>query len=202
MKINVHIVISIILFAFLAIFAASQIPKAAAGISVEELKDCNTIFYDEITPIYSDCIYYSNYTLCLNTSGPNTDCSLKQSQNNIKCKTELIDHKNRTECNPLNSFVVSIDKGLTIEKKEIDFSSWGVCIKETENNCLAVICGTLEGGSARNGIFNGCDGGKSCQKFLFCPDGNKVLYKASREDFVAEDPTYKLSKLEAKEAAK
>lgn len=73
---------------------------------------------------------------------------------------------------------------------------------EKENDCVAVLCGTLEGGRAWNGIFNGCDGGKSCQKFLFCEDGVQVLYKAAREDFVEHDPTFKLDKLAYEEVEK
>lgn len=204
MRINKYIVIAIILVLIVvfSLTAISQVTQVKNGISAEELQNCNTIFYDESTPIYSDCIYYYNYTLCLNTSGPNTDCSIQQSQTNIKCKSEITTHKNRTECIPLNKFIVSIDKGLTVDKKEIDFSRWGVCIQETENDCLAVICGTLEGGSARNGVFNGCDGGKSCQKFLFCPDGIKTFYKGSGGRFVADDPTFHLSRLEIKEVGK
>ncbi len=203
MRINKYLVIAISLFALLAIFAASQIPQAANGISVEELKDCNTITYDETQPIISDCIDYYNYTLCLNTSGANTDCSKQQKQREFRCQTgEIVIQRNNTECKPLNKLVVSVNKGFNVDKKEIDFSSWGVCVQETEDNCLAITCGTLEGGSARNGIFNGCDGGKSCQKFLFCQDGVKVLYKGSGDRFVAEDPTFHLSRLDVKEVGK
>lgn len=202
MKLN-KLVLAISLFALLAFASTSQIPQAAAGISVEELKNCKTIFYDKVQPIYSNCIYYNNYTLCLNTSGANTDCSLQQSQKTFKCQTDEIRiQKNKAECTPLNRFVVSIYKGLTLEKKEIDFSSWGACVQTSEDGCVVVLCGSQHGGSAVNGIFNGCDGGKSCQKFLFCPNGMKVLYKGSGERFVSEDPTFHLSKLDVKEVGK
>ena len=199
MKINKILVIAL-LIALFAITVASQISQVTNAISVEEPKTCNTIFFDELQSIYATCIHYYNYTSCLNTSGPNTDCSLNQIQKNFTCKTgEVVIKKNSTECNSLNKFIVSINKGLITEKKEVDFSSWGVCVQSVENNCIAITCGTLKGGSARNGVFNGCDGGKSCQKFLFCKDGTKVLYKASRTDFVSEDPTFHLDKLYVKE---
>ena len=200
MKINKYIILAIFLIFLLALTVASQISQVTNAISVEALQTCTTNFYDEVQNVYSSCIYYNNYTSCLNTSGPNTDCSLQQTQKNSTCKTgEFILNKNSTDCKPLNKFVVSIDKGSVIEKKEIDFSSWGVCINSTENGCIAITCGTLKGGSARNGVFNGCDGGKSCQKFLFCQDSINVLQKASRDNFVENDPTYHLPELALEE---
>ncbi len=195
MKINKLIVLALLLVALLTLAVASQI-NTPSSISVEEAKTCNTVFYDEVQPIYGTCINYYNYTSCLNTSGLNTDCSLIQTTKNYTCKTsELIIKRNATECKPLNKFTVSVVKGAITERKEIDFSTWGVCIQSVENDCVAITCGTSKGGSAVNSIFNGCDGGKSCQKFLFCQDGTKVLYKNSREDFVEYDPTFHLSKL-------
>ncbi|MDP3765315.1 MAG: hypothetical protein Q8R04_02280 [Nanoarchaeota archaeon] len=200
MNIGKFVVLTISIVGILSLIVASQISQVTNAISIEESQSCNTIFYDDIQPIYGTCINYINYTSCLNTSGPNTDCSLNQVQLNFSCQTgSLVTPKNLTECKPLNKFILSIDKGAFVDKKEVDFSSWGICINSTENNCSAIICGSLQGGSARNGVFNGCDGGKSCQKFLFCQDGVKILYKASREDFVEEDPTFHLSKLAYKE---
>lgn len=195
-RFSAFLVLILLTISLIALTATSQIFQVTNAISIEEPKTCNAIFYDDIQPIYETCTNYYNYTSCLNASGPNTDCLPKQIQQNFTCKTgDSITKKNLTECKPLNKFIVAIDKGISVDKKEIDFSSWGVCVNSTENGCLAVTCGTLQGGSARNGVFNGCDGGKSCQKFLFCNDGIKVLYKASREDFAEEDPTFHLSRL-------
>ncbi|MBI2541636.1 hypothetical protein HYV80_02930 [Candidatus Woesearchaeota archaeon] len=199
-KINV-IALALVMVVLLSITALSQLSpiidtkskttQVTPTISLEEKDTCITTFYNEVQNVYSNCIHYLNSTGCLNTTGPNTDCSVTQSQINYSCKTgEITAAKNTTECSS-NKFIVSIGK----VKKEVDFSSWGVCVNSTENNCLAITCGTLKGGSARNGIFNGCDGGKSCQKFLFCEDSTRVLYKASRSDFIYEDPTFHLSKL-------
>ena len=109
--------------------------------------------------------------------------------------------RNNTKCTA-KSFVVSTQKNCRTESKEVDFSSWGTCIQELENDCVALLCGTLKGGSARNGVFNGCDGGKSCQKFLFCEDGTKVLYKSASEEFVLQDPTFYIEKLDFREVGK
>lgn len=192
MKLSKVAVIVTLLIALLALKTFSQNQKATK-ISHEEQKSCGTTFYDEYSPIIESCVYYYNYTSCLNNSGPNTNCVKKQQKTNFACKTgDIKTGKNLTECKSLKKITVSIDKENAVGKKEIDFSRYGTCVNSTENNCLAITCGTLKGGSARNDIFNGCDGGKSCQKFLFCQDGTtKILYKASRNDFVEQDPTFK-----------
>lgn len=217
MKINKSLVLVLLLISLLALAVASQISQLT-DVSLEESKSCNEVFYQDFQDVYgyvtrdrnaqTSCLYYHNYTHCTNVSGANTDCSQRQDIYNKSCFAGMelyqsyekigreIVLKNKTECSA-NKFTITIAKGS--EKKEIDFSTWGVCVNSTEYGCLAITCGTLKGGSARNSIFNGCDGGKSCQKFLFCQDGVQVLYKASRSDFVRYDPTFQLNQLTIKE---
>ncbi|MBI2101434.1 hypothetical protein HYT53_02385 [Candidatus Woesearchaeota archaeon] len=180
----------------------SKTSQATPTISIEQQETCTTSFYDEIQPLYGDCTYYNNYTLCLNTSGSNTACSPQQSTWNFQCKTgEITFARNLTECKPHDKFIVSINKGAVVEKKEIDFSQWGACIQNTENNCLIVTCVSNEDGAFK-GQFTDCKGGKSCQKFEICDNKVRVFYKNSREDFVEEDPTFYLSKLALMEVGK
>ena len=203
MSINKNVVLSLLLISLLALTVSSQNSKSKSTISVEEAKSCSAVFYDEYVSIIQNCAYYKNYTSCLNNSGPNTNCIPKQDKLNFKCETAKSKIKrNSTQCSPLNKFTVSVNKANSVEKKEIDFSNWGACIQGIEDNCIAITCGSEHGGSAVNGAFNGCDGGKSCQKFIFCDGKTKVLYKASRSDFVEEDPTYHLTKLGYREVTK
>src|SRR3989338_6870869 len=102
---------------------ASKIYPITSTISLEEKYICTTSFFNDVQDVYSNCVYYYNYTSCLNSSGPNTACSLEQNQYNFKCKTgETTATSNKTECRPNNNFVISIDKGNAILKKQIDFS--------------------------------------------------------------------------------
>lgn len=208
MKINKMLVL-ILFSVLLAVGVASQISPIITSISktnqltpnigLEEKETCTTNFYDEVQNVYGNCVYYHNYTSCLNTSGANTDCSLKQGTRNFPCKTgELTVTKNATECKPLNKFIISINKGSVVEKKEVDFSGWGPCIYNEENGCLIVTCVSHDDGAFK-GKFTDCKGGKSCQKFEICDDKIRVFYKNSREDFVAEDTTFYLSQLALKE---
>ncbi len=211
MKINKYLVLSLFLISLAAFTAASQISQSNS-ISVEQTQDCATTYYkvtenvfENITRernVHGNCLFYYNSTLCLNTTGSNTDCSPHQIIFNFSCVTGTENYqsnevtgtnvvtRNTTNCSP-KSFIVSVNN----QRKEIDFSSWGACIQSNENSCIAVICGSNKGGGAVNGVFNGCDGGKSCEKFLFCQDRTEVYYKASGKGFVPYDPTFHLSPL-------
>ncbi len=207
-KINIFVVIFVTVI-LLSIIVLSQLEPITSiitsksqitpTISLEEKETCTVEFYDEVQEIYGTCIYYSNYTSCLNTTGPNTDCSLKQDTRDFQCKTgEVIVNKERTECKPNNEFIISIDKDTTTLKKQIDFSDWGPCVYEEENNCLIVTCVSNDDGAFK-GQFTDCKGGKSCQRFEICDNSIKTLYKNSREDFVEYDPSFYLNKLSIKE---
>jgi len=206
MKIKKVLVLALLIVSVLALTVASQISQVTSTISVEEVKTCTTNFYNEVQDVYGNYNYYHNYSLCLNTSGPNTDCSLQQDQINFQCKTgEATVTKNTTECKPNDEFIISIDQGAAVLKKQIDFSDWGPCVYAQEaingNSCLVVTCVSLYDG-AHKGQFTDCNGGKSCQRFEICDDSVKTLYKNSREDFVADDPSFHLGKLVLTEAAK
>jgi len=207
-KINIFVVIFIIAV-LLSIFVLSQLSpissiitntnKITPTITLQDKETCITEFYDEVQEIYEECVYYYNYTDCLNTSGLNTDCSLKHNTWTFQCKTgEKTVTKERTECKPDNNFIISIDKGTAVLKKQIDFSEWGPCVYEEENNCLIVTCVSNDDGAFK-GQFTDCTGGKSCQRFEICDDSIKTLYKNSREDFIEDDPSFYLDKLAIKE---
>lgn len=199
MKIKKVLVLILLAVSLVAFSVLSQISQVTDKISIEEKQRCTTNFYDEIQNIYGNCIHYYNYTSCLNSSGPNTACSLQQTQINFTCKTgQLIFTRNTTDCKPLNKFVVSINKGAVVEKKEIDFSAWGACINAIENGCLIVTCVSHEDGAFK-GQFTNCKGGKSCQRFEICNNSIRVFYKNSRNEFVESDPTFYIDPLTMKE---
>src|SRR3989344_3104651 len=207
-KINLFIAIFVIA-ALLSIGALSQLSpisnivskttQVTPTISLEERDTCTTIFYDEVQNVIGDCVYYYNYTSCLNTSGPNTACSLNQNTWTFQCKTgEITLVKNTTECRPNKEFIISIDQGTAVLKKQIDYSEWGPCIYSQENSCLIVTCQSRYDG-ANDGQFHGCKSGTSCQRFEICDNSIKTLYKNSREDFVEYDSSFYLNKLAVKE---
>jgi hypothetical protein len=198
-----------VVFVLLSAFVASQLNPLVlvdttttfinTKMDLKESKTCTTEFYDEATPIYGTCTFYHNYTLCLNTSGPNTDCSNQQSTRQFQCQTgSSTIAKNKTTCIPNKEFVIEIDNAGTILKKKIDYSDWGPCIREIQGNCLVVTCVSLYDG-AHNGEFTDCSGGKSCQRFTICEDSITTEYKNSRNDFVEDDPTFYYKRLHVQE---
>jgi len=131
----------------------SKINQITPTIKLEETETCKTAFYDEVQNIYNNCVYYNNYTTCLNASGPNTACSLQQNTWNFQCKTgEITLLRNTTECKPNNEFI-SINQEAAVLKKQIDYSEWGPCIYSQENSCLIVTCQSRYDG-ANDGQFH------------------------------------------------
>ena len=169
------------------------------NIQLIDQQDCRTDFYNQTDYNYRFVTEErSKYSTCHNyLNGSDYDCIIgtEPFQYSVPNGTILV-LKNKTICESKNRFLINIGSGIERTSKELDFSNWGVCVNSTENGCLSITCGTLNGGSARNGIFNGCDNGKSCQKFLFCGNEIKILYKSSSSDFVEKDPSFNLQPLE------
>ena len=207
-KINLSAVVPVIVV-MLSIAAFSQLMPVITEnkeislitdtINVEQKKICETAFYDEMQDIYGDCTYYNNYTLCLNTTGPGTGCSYVQDQRDYRCKTgEKTIRYNKTVCRPDDKLIISIDKGAIVAKKQIDYSDFGPCVYEEENDCLILTCQSKYDG-ANDGKFHGCKSGTSCQKFKICDGSIKTYYKNSREDFAESDPSFFLPELSLEE---
>lgn len=198
------VLLSIAVFSQLAPITnvVSKTNQVTPAISLEEKDTCTTSFYDESQDVFGNYNYYSNYTHCLNTSGPNTACSIQQSILVLSQKVgQVTVTKNKTECKPNDKFVISIDQGTATLKKQIDYSEWGHCIYNEEKSCLIVTCVSRYDG-AHKGQFTDCKGGKSCQRFEICDNNIKTLYKNSREGFAEDDPSFYLNKLPLAEAAK
>ena len=190
-------------FAFAAISEVkSNLFQAGSAISLENPEDCTIEFYDVTEPVYGTCQRYNDYELCLNTSGPNTQCSMKHDIINYSCETgQKTITKNNTNCEERKKYTINIDKGASTEKKELDFSEWGACKYEEGNGCLIVTC-SPHGDGTYKGKFTNCKSGKSCQRFEICDGSIKVLYKNSRNDFVEHDPSFRRPKLQLKEVQK
>lgn len=209
-KINLIVLVAVIVV-LLSITALSQLSPLAnimskvsqitPTINLEENDICTTEFYEEVQNVYSNCVHYNNYTSCSNATGPNTGCSAQQDIINFQCEAKSITAtKNKTECKA-NDYIISIGQGDAQLKKQIDFSDFGPCIYEQQNSCLVITCVSNDDGAFK-GQFTDCKGGKSCQKFEICDNSIKTLYKNSREDFVADDPSFYLNKLAVAEVSK
>ena len=163
------------------------------NVTVNEIQDCTTEFYDETEDVfgyvtrernvYNNCIYYHNYTLCLNTSGANTDCSQEQLVYNVTCAigtesyqsyeklSEKVVQKNKTVCSK-KAYTI----GIAGSTKKIDFGKAGYYCSLDGN---IVTCDSVHDG---NGDGK-CKSGETCIKFEITSQGINTLQK--RIDSVA-----------------
>lgn len=151
------------------------------NVTVNEIQDCTNEFYDatedvfgyvtRVRNVYDNCIYYHNYTLCLNTSGANTDCSQEQLVYNVTCAigtesyqsyekvSEQIVQKNKTACDK-RAYTIDI-AGST---KKINFANAGYYCSLDAN---IVTCDSIYDG---NGDGK-CKSGETCIKFEITGSG-------------------------------
>lgn len=183
----------IVLLSLAAFNVMSQL-QMTPKISLEEKETCQLVNYDEVKDVIGECSETRNVNHCLNTSGPNTDCSLHQETLNWTCKTGTQTvQKQKNSCSPHNKYEIVVDN----VKKELDFSSFGPCAYEVENNCLVVTC-VSEHDGAHNGQFVGCKSGMSCQKMKICENSVEQFVHA-RDKFVKSDADFLWDHLELKE---
>ena len=163
------------------------------NVTVNEIQDCTTKFYDATEDVfgyvtrernvYENCVNYHNYTLCLNTSGANTDCSQEQLVYNVTCAigtesyqsyekvSEQVVQKNKTICNK-RAYTIDIADST----KNINFSKAGYYCSLEGN---IVTCDSVHDG---NGDGK-CKSGETCIKFEITSQGINTLQK--RIDSVA-----------------
>lgn len=208
MKISKVIVLVILVNAFALAVASQDVQEfykttvVNDKISFDEKQDCAIGFSEESVKVFGNVTRTINtYGTCFNAINQSFHQCINgtETYQSYEYLGSQIVLRNTTNCKT-KSYLVSVNKNNDIKKYELDFSSWGPCIQETENNCLAITCVSLTDG-AHLGKFTNCKGGKSCQKFVICNNKISVLYKNSREDFVEHDPTFYLKKLNLKEVS-
>ena len=217
MKMNKALALAILIISLLAITVASQISlndkdineqinltHVNDKIAIEEKQQCTIKYYNETVYFYEYVPRTKEiYGMCRNaTNQSNYVCvnSTESYQSYEVTGSELV-LRNRTECTSQNIYTILINNHGNIRKKQIDFSDWGPCVFNEENDCLIVTCQSIYDG-ANDGRFHNCRDGTSCQRFEICDGSIKTLYKNSRVDFVEDDPTFILNKLILEEVPK
>ncbi len=160
------------------------------SLSYERDEVCTTTFHDEMEQIRGMCNHYHNYSTCLNTTGPNTDCTKHQEIRKYPCIVKEQNKRvNATDCEQKEKLNIEVKqkKGL-VKKYDLDHSDFGPCKQEKSGDCLIITCVDRYDG-AHNGQFVGCRVGQ-CQRFEICPDVIKTYYKNSGKEFVDFDPTF------------
>ena len=85
-----NLLILIIIFVAVSIAAYSyskgNTVQVTDDISLEDVEDCETFYWDEITPIYGTCIRYYNATAC-DDEPFNTSCYMDEKIEGYTCRT-------------------------------------------------------------------------------------------------------------------
>ena len=183
--------IALVLMILLAISLISAV-VVDNNVTVNEIKDCYTKFYDETEDVfdyvarerdvYGSCIYYLNTTIC-NDEPFNTSCYINSTEAEYQCVIgsepyqsygkvgEQVVQKSREICSK-KAYTVEI-AGST---KKIDFEKAGYYCSLEEN---ILTCDSVHDGDG-NGI---CKSGETCIKFELTSDGISTIYK--KKDSVA-----------------
>ena len=157
------------------------------SVSIQANDVCKIDLYNAFEPVfgyvsrqrdvYGDCLFNLNYTDCLNTTGPNTDCLQKQRNLTRRCVlgTESYQSYEKIgERNVQKNRTICRNAGFTINSagaiKKINFDKAGYYCTSDIN---IITCDSVYDGNG-DGI---CDSGESCVKFEATPRGIFEVYR-------------------------
>ena len=188
---NLLIIVFVLAALSLAAYGVSKITQITTDISLEEIKDCKTSYWEETMDVYGTCTNTNIVTIC-DDEPLNTTCHTEDRSYNYSCKTGTNTiQKSKEECEDREIKLV-IDKLTGLEKYDLNYGEWGKCSYTTEQDTLIITCDSKYDGN-NDGI---CQSGESCTQFRITKDNIQKLMKNSRDDFVEDDKTFFLEKLE------
>lgn len=197
MKIKTGLIIVFVLATLsIAAYSVSKITQVTNDISLEDIKDCKTVYWDETEDVYGICTDYYNTTVC-DDEPLNTSCHIEEKSYNYTCKTGTKTvQKSREECRE-TEMNIAVDALSGTKNYKLEYGEWGKCSYETEGQTLVITCDSKNDGN-NDGI---CHPGESCIQFKVTKDSIQRLEKNSRMDFIEEDSTFFLEKLSMEEVS-
>lgn len=189
---NILTIVIAIAVLSVAVFAVSKITKMvqiAEDVTLEDVKDCHTVYWNETEDIIGVCAHSYNVTAC-DDEPFNTSCSVEEISYNYSCKTDSnLVEKSKEVCKD-KEFQLTVDK-LIDEKYKLQYGDWGKCSYTAGNQTAEILCDSRLDGN-NDGI---CQPGESCIKFIVSKDNIQALYRNSRDDFVENDETFRQEEL-------
>jgi len=195
---NMLIIVFVLAVLSITAFGISKITtvQVTSDISLEDIKDCETFYWDEAIPIYGTCTEYYDATVC-DDEPFNTSCHTEQKSYDYRCKTGTqVIQKSREECKD-KKIEVAIDKLTKTENYRLEYAEWGKCSYTAEDETLVITCDSKYDGN-NDGT---CHPGESCIQFRVTKDNIQRLEKNSRYGFIEEDETFFLNKLSMEEVS-
>jgi len=185
-------------------FSYSKINQVTDDISLEEIKDCETIWWNEPGHWYGNCYQYYNATICVESLDdiPNgTDyyynetneknCYFGQESYEYLCVAGTKNNFKSKEVCKEREYKVSVEEPSETKNYKLSYGDWGKCSYETEGETVVITCDSRFDGN-NDGI---CSSGESCTQFRVTKGNIQTLIKNSRDDFVENDKSFFLEKL-------
>lgn len=184
---------SIVLIACILIVGAIALTTAQVNkVSLAQINDCKTVEWETEEPVYGTCQHDYIKTVC-DDYPINKSCHEEKEIREYDCQTGTEKLTNSKEvCEPKALQITKEDTTKITETGKINFKDWGLCSYEKQDTTITVTCDSKYDGNS-DGI---CQPGESCTKFVITPETVTRYIKNSREDFVEEDDSFFLNKLE------
>lgn len=161
---------------------AAVTEKTVAG--VQEVKDCNTVTWQETENIYGTCTIEIKKNVC-SDAPVNKTCTQEVRMVQYSCVTGTQTvQKSRTDCEIIGYTVNNGVKSVKLTTRDY------VCASGEASGVITVICDSKLDG---NGDGK-CTSGESCMRFVVDGSSVKAYEKNSRDDFVVADDTFFLGK--------
>lgn len=188
---NLLLIMFVVLGAIsVAAYTYSKAIQVTDDISLEDIKDCKTVYWDETQDIYGTCTH--KYTEIVCDDPPlNTSCHEEERIYEYSCKTGTKKVQKSKEVCRDKEIQLTIDELTKTETYKLEYGEWGKCSYETEGQTLIITCDSKYDGD-NNGI---CKPGESCIQFRVTKDGIQRFEKNSRYDWVEDDDTFFLDRL-------
>jgi len=188
---NLLIIIFVLLVVSISAYSLKKSIQVTDDISLDEIEDCKTTYWDEDIDVYDTCTGQRNMNICADEPS-NTTCSIQSVSYNYTCLTGKETVQKSKEICKDNEIQIGVDKLIGTDEYKIEYGQWGKCSYTTEGEALVITCDSRFDGD-NNGI---CTSGESCTQFRITKDNVQTLVKNSRDDFVANDDTFFLDELE------
>jgi hypothetical protein len=191
-----------------AAYSLTKTTQVTDDISLDEIKDCHNVTWNDPKPWFGNCTRVYNETICLEgeetapdgvstffNSSIEKECYLDEKETAYRCKVgEISDWQSKQVCKE-KEFKLTVDDGLSEKEYSINYEGWGKCSYDVEGETVVITCDSRFDGN-NDGI---CTSGESCMQYRVTKGSIQTLMKNSRDDFVESDDSFFLEKLKVEE---
>lgn len=190
----ISIVLAVLALATYGISIVKQSARVADDITLDEIKDCETVFWNETENIYGTCTHEYSIRKC-DDEPINNSCHIVQESKNYECITGYnTSAKSKEICKDKEMRLLAgeLSGG---KKYRLTYGDWGKCGYLPGTDSVIITCDSKNDGN-EDGI---CQPGESCVSFIVSKNRIERFFRNSRADFTSDDPTFYQDKLTMEE---